>query len=278
MNGSKQHGGMHLRDGLTAEVLAVGTELVSGRILDTNSHWLCGQMAALGCTPRRVAVVPDDVCEVADALNDALERRCGLVVCTGGLGPTPDDVTTEALAAVAGVRTEVHEPTIREYMARRGIERREDVTPNLVRMATVPCGAEVLPNPAGWAPCIKLTLGPSTVFALPGPPREVEAIFREYVAPFIASRCGYRCVAARLGVAMYESEVSPLIEEVMQAFPGTYLKAYVALRRPGEDLLPVDVVARAGDEADAAALLEKAVGRFCELASSRGRCVKRCEG
>jgi len=278
MSEAVERGGAQTQDGLTAEVLAVGTELVSGRILDTNSHWLCGQMAVLGCTPRRITVVPDDVSEVADALTSAVERRSGLVVCTGGLGPTPDDVTTEALAALAGVPTEVHEPTIREYMARRGIQRREDVTPNLIRMATVPRGAEVLPNPAGWAPCIKLVLDASTVFALPGPPREVEAIFQEHVAPFIASRCGCRCVAARLGVAMYESEVSPLMEEVMRTFPGTYVKAYVALRRSGEELLPVDVMARAADEADAAALLEEAVARFCELASSRGRCVKRCDG
>lgn len=264
-------------DRASAEVLAIGTELTSGRILDTNSHWICGQLAALGAEVRRVTVLPDEVGAIVAALREAVARRPQFLISTGGLGPTPDDVTVEAVARAAGVGTHVHEPTIQAFMQRRGIASREDLPPNLIRMATVPASSQVLPNPAGWAPCLRVQLGETALFVLPGPPREVEAVFVAHVSPAVAQACGRRSTALRLVVDMYESELSVLMQEVMARYPNTYLKAYVALRRSMEEGLPVDVVATAESAEQAESLLRDACGLLCQLVQAKGHIAKRWE-
>lgn len=253
------------------EIFAIGTELAMGRILDTNTHWMANQIARLGGILRRASILRDDQEEIQLALREAIERGSRIVIVSGGLGPTPDDVTVEAIARLVGTSPIVEETILQEHLRRRNLRRREEATPGMLKMATVPQGAEVYPNVAGWAPCFKVTWQSSVIFALPGPPREMEANFRAYIEPYLSQVYPTKTVALRAYVAMYESEVSPLMQEVMERYPGTYLKAYVALYSQNSRGMPVDLIATASSEEEGVALLSQARDFFAELVRARDR-------
>ena len=224
------------------ELFSIGTELVYGQIHDTNSFWMAKEIVALGARVRRITQLIDDRGEIKQAFQTAIDRGTDLAICSGGLGPTPDDLTSEILAEIAGVRSVPHENVIEDYMTRRGVPNREEMNPNLVRMATAPTTARCLLNPVGWAPCIALDVGATTFLALPGPPREMEAVFKRHVAPFISERYERRSATQRVLINTHESSVAPYFEELKAEYPGSYMKGYIAdTSNPG--WLPVDIVA-----------------------------------
>jgi nicotinamide-nucleotide amidase len=256
------------------EIFAIGTELVIGRIQDTNSFWMAQRVAELGGDVRRITVLADSLEEIVGALTHSLERGTRLILISGGLGPTPDDLTIEALSRVLGSTVAVHEPTLDDYIRRRNLTGRDQLTPGLYKMATVPEGAEVLANPAGWAPCTICRASAATIIVVPGPPREMEAVFTLHVAQQVAALTATKTAALRVVVNMYESEVSPLLQEVMGRYPNTYLKAYVAMREAFEHGLPVDVVATGEDAESAQRLLQEAVSFFGGLVNARGKTME----
>lgn len=261
-------------DAVPVEIFAIGTELVIGRIQDTNSHWMAQRVGELGGGVRRITALVDDLEEIVGALRESLHRGTRLLLVSGGLGPTPDDLTIEAVARVMGREVTVDDATLEDYIRRRNLSGREQLTPGLMKMATVPAGSEVLANPAGWAPCTICSAGEATLIVLPGPPKEMEAVFTLHVAGRVAQLTAHKSAALRVVVNMYESEVSPLLQEVMASYPGTYLKAYVAMREAFEHGLPVDVVAT-GDDADSAQrLLQEAVTFFGGLVNARGKTME----
>ncbi|MGQ9629825.1 MAG: competence/damage-inducible protein A [bacterium] len=259
------------------ETFAIGTELTMGRIQDTNSHWIARQIAQLGGSLRRATILRDSLEEIVEALGDSIRRGTAIIITIGGLGPTPDDLTVEALARIVGRETAPHEPTLQDYMVRRNLSSRDQLTPNLIKMATVPEGAEVFPNPVGWAPCISLQKDGSRIFTLPGPPREMEATFTRHIAPVIASKYRRGMATLLVKVGMHESEVSPLMQEVMDRYPQTYLKAYVGMRYSPEQGLPVDIIATGESRDEAQSTLREASELFIGLVIQRGRSVEKIE-
>jgi nicotinamide-nucleotide amidase len=266
--------GSGLPGGTPIELFAIGTELVIGRIQDTNSFWMAQQIAALGGNLRRVTQLVDDLDQIVEALGDSLSRGTGIIITTGGLGPTPDDLTVEAVARVLNRETVVDEATLDDYMRRRNLSSRDEISAGLRKMATVPAGSEVLQNPAGWAPCTFVRHDGGSIIIMPGPPKEMEAVFTLHVAGVIAQTSVRKPAALRLVVNMHESEVSPLMQEVMARCPGCYLKAYVAMREAFENALPVDVVATGEDDAAARHSLQEAVTFFSELVQARGKTME----
>ncbi len=260
------------------ELFSIGTELALGRVQDTNSFWMAQQIAEMGGGVRRITVLVDDLEEVVAALEGAIARGAQILVTTGGLGPTPDDLTVAALARLAGCGTALSEPLLAEYLQRRGLTRREEATPNMIKMATVPEVAAVFHNPAGWAPCIQLEHAGATILTLPGPPQEVMPLFALHVGPYIASRMPGRTAALRVAAVIPESELSAPMEEVMRRFPTCYLKAYVALRTAPANPLPLDVVARGENDAAAQETLRQAVEYLSELLAATGRSLETWQG
>lgn len=264
---------------ITVEIIAIGTELVMGRIQDTNTFWMEQQIVPLGGHVRRAVMVEDDREEILDAVTSAITRHAAFVITTGGLGPTPDDLTFECLAELAGTTVAPHEPTMDEFVRRRKLNSRDELTWNLVRMATVPKTATVLQNPLGWAPCVRMDFGNTDkmtrLFAVPGPPNEMQAVFATHIAPAIAEASGICRVAARVTIDMWESEASPLFQEVMKNFPGSFLKGYIAMRSAPEDRLPVDVIVAHTDRDEAVRRLREAVDLFERLLQAAGRTMER---
>ena len=171
------------------EILAIGNELLAGDVLDTNSHWLCRQLAARGARVSRMATLPDDMATIGEALLAALSRYPALIVTCGGLGPTADDLTVAAQAAALG-RALAEDPTayamVRDFYAtlfRRGEVTTPDMTLARAKMAVLPADAEPLPNSVGAAPGVLMSEGETLIAALPGVPAEMKAIFEESLWP-----------------------------------------------------------------------------------------------
>lgn len=166
------------------ELVSTGLELLTGRTVNTHAHTLARQLAPLGLRLLRDTTVPDDREVIRQAVAEALQR-VNLVVVSGGLGPTSDDLTREAVADLAGVGLVMHEPSrqaIRDRYARVGRVLNDSVE----RHALVLEGAEVMMNPVGLAPGEDIRFQDQRIFLLPGPPHEFEAILAEHLVPRLA--------------------------------------------------------------------------------------------
>jgi molybdenum cofactor synthesis domain-containing protein len=251
------------------ELFAIGTELVMGRIYDTNSFWIAEQLSKLGAWPRRITCLPDDDDAVIESFADSLRRGTKVIITTGGLGPTPDDRTLDCVCRLLGLDQEIHRPTVDSFKQRRNLAADSELTPSLLKMATVPVGANVYQNPAGWAPLIELDAGTGTFYMMPGPPKEMQALWNTHLQAILSQLFKTTTAAQRVWVTMFESEVSPHLQAVMRAHPSTYLKAYVALRT--DTTLPVDLVAHGPDDESAQATLDAAVALLTELVRGKGK-------
>ncbi|HWP58689.1 MAG TPA: competence/damage-inducible protein A [Candidatus Acidoferrales bacterium] len=172
-----------------AVLLSTGDELTTGRVVDTNSAYIAQELYALGILVVAVLKVGDDRDKILWALGQAAGLG-ELIIGTGGLGPTADDLTNETVAAFAGRGLILHRDIV-ESLKRRAQARGQAWTPNNEKQALLPEGAEVVPNPVGAAPGFRLALnGNKTLFWLPGVPREMEAMLKETVLPWIVKQRG----------------------------------------------------------------------------------------
>lgn len=234
-----------------AELISVGTELLLGEILDTNAQYLSGQLAKLGINVHWRVTVGDNLERCRQAFRQALDRSEVVIAC-GGLGPTPDDLTRQALAAALACPLE-HSPGAWEdiqayFAARGGVAGLHDRAQALV----VP-GGRTLPNRLGTAPGLHVLSGATHVFLLPGPPNELTSMVEDQVAP-ILSRLPGRAVflSRRLRlVGMGESRVSQLLEPLMASANPT-LAPYA-----GQGEVQLRITARGQTEAGARQLLEQ---------------------
>jgi nicotinamide-nucleotide amidase len=238
---------------LRSAVVAVGEELLLGDVVNGNAAWLGQRLAALGAPVAHSSMVGDDVDRIVVALRRAMEDA-DVVVTSGGLGPTVDDLTRDALAAVAGVpvdRVTDLERLLREKFAAYGRTVGVDVPETVLRQADVPRGATVIDNPVGSAPGLWLETGGRVLLALPGPPHELAATFSPVVQRAIAKRSGSVLVTRGLQCAgAGESEVAALVEAVLD-LPDDVRLAYLA----GGGVVRVRLSTSAPDEAAAEARL-----------------------
>jgi nicotinamide-nucleotide amidase len=169
-----------------AETIAIGSELLVGGRPDNNSLFITDSLGALGIEVRFKSIVGDDQSDIVNVLKTAV-RRARVVVMTGGLGPTVDDCTRDAVAMATGRRLSRRKEALDGMMARLAQWRR---TPNKgqLRQAMIPSGGTVLPNPVGSAPGFSLSWKGATLISLPGVPREMEAMMRESVTPLLTSQ------------------------------------------------------------------------------------------
>jgi len=259
----------------STELFSIGTELIVGQIQDTNSHWIAQQILQFGGNLRRITIIPDDYEMIIQALDESIKRLTDFIITTGGMGPTPDDLTVKAVAELVGSELVLHEPLFQHFMEKRNIKKREDASEGMLKMATVPEGAKVFKNSVGWAPCIMVEKEKSKIFILPGPPKEMKPLFNYAVKPFIVEQCKTNAVVQRILVNMYESEASPFLQQVMQEYPQTYLKGYVALKDSASSYMPIDIVATGENIEIAQQVLNQALDYLEELITEYGKILKR---
>jgi nicotinamide-nucleotide amidase len=210
---------------LRAAVVAVGDELLLGDTVNTNASWLGTELAAVGVQVVASVMVGDDLSRLAVVLGRALEDA-DVVIVTGGLGSTSDDVTREAVAAAADVPIE-RDPALEAGLRERHAAYGSAVTGQVLRQADVPRGATVLPNPVGTAPGLRLEVAGRLLYVLPGPPHELRAVagpvldeLRERSGSVLHTRTVH---TAGLG----EPTVAEVVEASVQVPPGVAL-AYLA--------------------------------------------------
>jgi nicotinamide-nucleotide amidase len=199
---------------MNVELIAVGSELMDGRRLDTDSPDLARRLSDLGFTVRSRVVLPDEEERVAEEVRSA-SRRSDLVILTGGLGPTRDDLTREALAEAADRPLVLDEEAL-EGIRRRYADRKKPVPEGADRQARMPEGAELLSNRLGTAPGIYLRLGRARVAALPGVPREMVPMFEKQLLPRLREILPSRVLAQRIFkiAGLTESEVDETLGAV----------------------------------------------------------------
>jgi len=173
---------------LRAAILSTGDELTTGRIADTNASWIADKLFELGVDVVAILAVGDYPDRLAWAWRKAM-AEADVVISTGGIGPTVDDLTTETVAAVLGVPLDLHQPSVdrvRAFFASRGI----DMPENNVKQARFPAGATIVPNAFGTAPGYRATQGGKHVVVLPGVPREMKPMMEETVLPWLRTLAG----------------------------------------------------------------------------------------
>jgi nicotinamide-nucleotide amidase len=239
---------------VTAEILTIGDELLRGEIVDSNKSFLSEKLLAIEVETRFHASVNDDPADMRDAFLRAADRS-KVVLVSGGLGPTRDDLTIEVLAETFGRKLVRHEPSLRQieaFFARLGRE----MAPSNAKQALVPEGAEVLPNPVGTAPGCMLDVGRAVFFCMPGVPRELYRMMEEQVLPRVAARLGGGRGVMRAALlrtfGLGESNLEDLLKDVGRE-PGVTLGFRTAF--PDNFLRPV---ARAASAAEAEAKLARA--------------------
>ncbi|MDC3956318.1 CinA family nicotinamide mononucleotide deamidase-related protein [Polyangium jinanense] len=168
---------------MTAAILSIGTELTRGEIVNTNAAWLSAELTAAGFTVDVIDAIPDDVDQIVAALRTLAQTR-RLVVVTGGLGPTTDDLTAAAAAKAAGVSL-VRDESALLAIRRRVESRGKTMNAGHEKQADLPAGADVLSNSVGSAPGFSIPLGDTPLFFLPGVPREMKRMFTDQVLPRI---------------------------------------------------------------------------------------------
>jgi len=213
------------------EILAVGTEILLGDIINTDAAYIAGRLAALGFSSYRQTVVGDNDHRLCDAIREAF-ARADILILTGGLGPTCDDITKTSVAEVFGLPLEMHEDT-RAEIEKFFRERNRVMTENNLAQAMIPRGAVVFANDWGTAPGVAVVGVPvgmseeKTAILLPGPPAECEPMFTERVEPWLAARSGVTLYSLNLhlygiGESAAESILRPIMESSLQPTVAPY--------------------------------------------------------
>lgn len=245
---------------LNAEIIAIGSEMLTPFRVDTNSLWLTERLNAMGIEVKLKTVVGDDEARLEETVRDAL-RRSQVVIATGGLGPTEDDITRKIFARVLQRQLILDEEIlekIRARFARRGVPMPEINS----RQAMVMEGAQVLPNNNGTAPGMLVNENDCTVVLLPGPPREMKPMFDATVAPVLKERAGELLIVRRcLSIfGLTESRTDELAAPIYTQYqnPTTTI-----LFKEGQ--IELHLTAQAPRESETTALLDELTGRLEEV-------------
>jgi nicotinamide-nucleotide amidase len=244
---------------LTAEIIAVGSELLTPFRTDTNSLWLTDRLNTVGVEVRLKTIVGDDDARLEETIRDAL-KRSGIVILTGGLGPTEDDITRKIAARALGRRLQLDERVLEEIKERflRWGRKMPEIN---ARQAMVIEGAEVIPNPNGSAPGMYLEHDGRAVALLPGPPREMKPMFDGHVLPKLSERAGEVRVLRRvlrvagLGESAVDERIAPVYTQ--------YKNPQTTILFTNTDI-EIHLTAQAKTEAEAELLLDGLAGQIEE--------------
>ena len=259
------------------EIIATGDELVYGRILDTNSHWLANRVAEMGARLRRVTMIGDEPDLIASTLNDALLRDAHFIIFTGGLGPSQDDLTVDSIGMALGKETMIDEEgasKIEAVYRKRGLTDTAQINRGR-KMARVLVGSKPLQNPVGFAVGMAIDVGGKTVCTLPGVPSEMKGMFDAHVAPMIESESSSVFLAKTYNISMVWKDFFPLYREMQQDYPDIYIKNAATPPVEGEDrdkvhTIKVDFVLEASTHEEADQMMEEFLADYYRRIESVG--------
>lgn len=246
------------------EIFIIGNEILTGDIQDTNTNWLCREINGMGGRVVRAVVLRDEEGVIASELKGALARGVDVIITSGGLGPTADDLTLAAVARGADVPLLLHEQAVRmisqryDELTAQGVLTRGGLNPAREKMAWLPEGAEPVHNPVGTAPGVLLRSGQTCIVSLPGVPSELKGIFGSSLQPFLLETFrGGSSVHCTITVDCNdESIMEPVLSRIVIDHPAIYIKSLartlgeareidIILTSVGDDLPTLDSLVRA---------------------------------
>ena len=240
------------------EIIATGDELMYGRIVDTNSHWIARRVVELGGTLRRVTMIGDEPELIASTLLETLERDAHFIIFTGGLGPSEDDLTVASIGEALQNNIILDDTTvkkIRDVFKGRGVTKPTDLA-RIERMARILEGSDPMQNSVGFSVGMKMAQKGKMIFTLPGVPVEMKGMFDEHIAPLIEGKATSKLLGKTVHVSMVWQEFFPLLRDLQKDYPDIYIKnaATPPVRDElREDLhtIKVDIVVEASTVAEA---------------------------
>ncbi len=242
-----------------AWILSIGNEILIGRITNTNASWLSKRLTFLGVKVTRIITVPDEIDDIVEEIKRGLDKA-DLIITTGGLGPTYDDKTIEAVAKA--LNKELILNSIAFDMIKKKFEIANlPMTKEREKMAYLPEGGIPLKNSVGTAPGLFLETNNKIIISLPGVPKEMEAIFEEEVInriskilpPISVVECGFKLV----GVP--ESSIAPILEQIDKKFSNLYIKSHPKGIEVSNPILEIKVLASDNDKSEAKKKAESAL-------------------
>jgi nicotinamide-nucleotide amidase len=235
----------------SAEIITIGDEILIGQTVDTNSAWIGSRLNLLGVGVARITSIADRREEIIAALDESLGRS-DLVLMTGGLGPTSDDITKETLAEYFGSRL-VTDPGVLEEVTERLRKRNLEMNDNNRRQANVPDNCTVLVNRAGTAPGMLFKRGDKTVVSMPGVPSEMKYIMTEHILPMIASRAGGEVIVHKniMTYGTFEAKLAERLQDFERELPPAVRIAYL----PSYGLIKLRLTGRGTDYSQMQAII-----------------------
>ena len=251
---------------MSAEIICIGTEILLGDILNTNCHYLAQELASLGIPHYYQTVVGDNVDRIHRVIKTAISRS-SILIFTGGLGPTPDDLTTETIASFFDTPLEEKAEIVRDIKAKFASVGRE-MTPSNFKQALIPQGAQILPNPLGTAPGMIWEIAPDnqqhlTVMTFPGVPSEMKRMWRDTAVPFLKSQGWGKDIIYSQMLRFRGIGESALAEKVSELFELTN-PTVAPYASAGEVRLRVS--AKAESESEAISIIEPVAEKIKKIA------------
>jgi len=241
-----------------AEIICIGNELLLGTIDNTNARWISKEVAAAGGFVKRISVVGDEIDEISLAIKESLDRKPDWLIITGGLGPTYDDKTLEAVAVALGSNLFLENSAVemlkKSYARYSSNYKMDEIR---LKMARIPNGAIPIQNPVGTAPSIILKnrndSANTNIVCLPGVPKEMEAIFIENILPKIKEIIGeFNIIEGNYEViGASEAELAPALSDIVESNPRDSIYVKTHPRGYTEDNKPklrIQIISKGKDE------------------------------
>lgn len=242
---------------MRCEVIAIGTELLLGQITDTNSSWIGEQLALAGIDSLHQVKVGDNIERMVECIRHALARGDAVITC-GGLGPTQDDITREAIAEVMGVPL-VRHPEIGDRIRHMFESRGRAMPDNNLRQADVPEGASTIPEMPGTAPGLLCPVGEKVIYAVPGVPHEMRTMMNGTILPDLQRRAGFTGIIKSRVLRTWghsESGLAELLTERIEVLDAAG-NPTLAFQASGIEGIKVRITVKAADESSALAMLDE---------------------
>lgn len=210
----------------------IGNEILIGKTQDTNSNWMAKRITKYGHQVRRITTIGDDIETISTTFQKILERKPEIVITSGGIGPTFDDMTLEGIAKGLNRELALNKKaykSIKNTYKRAyhiGLLKLEGMTKEREKMAILPQGSTPLPNTVGTAPGVKIVEGNTTIFILPGVPAEMKAMFRNMIIPILSEKKGKFVERGFIFMGIGESQIAPYISELERKYSQLWIKTH----------------------------------------------------
>jgi len=211
---------------LKVEVINIGNELLIGRTINGNLQWLGERIFNLGGYLKRAFIIRDIKEDIVESIVQSLNEKVDLILTTGGLGPTYDDITMQSVAEALELQMKINNEAL-EFMIRRKAPSSKNIELAYEKMATLPVGSEPLLNYVGSAPGALIEKNSTKIIVMPGVPLEMQDMFVRYVEPLLGKYSSKEIVILTEGI--YEAELAPLIANMAMNYPNVYIKTHPSM-------------------------------------------------